>query len=511
MGENYILEMNNIVKRFSSVTVLKGVTFRVKAGEIHALCGENGAGKSTMMKILSGFYPYGEYEGEVLIDGAPAHFSNTRESSAAGVEIIYQELEVAGNMTVAENIFLGREPVRRGVIDKERMIHGAADILRRLKVDLDPNIKVERLGVGMKQMVVIAKALLKQPKVLILDEPSAALSEAETENLLSILRDLRANGVTCVYISHRLDEVMEIADRITVIRDGESIVTDERANMDKEKLIRYMVGRSLSDQFARRENSIGDVIFSVEGLNAVHPRTGKQILKDVSFELRRGEILGIAGLIGAGRTETAMAVMGVLDAKVTGSITLEGKPVNNRTPREVIDQGINIVTEDRRVLGLVPDEDIKSNVILSSLDKVSKMGVIIQNEVIRRTDEFVRKLRIRANSIDQEVGRLSGGNQQKVVIAKALLTEPKVLILDEPTRGIDVGAKAEIYQIMEELAEQGVSIIMISSELPEVLGMADRVVVMCEGRVTGILDNRELTQETVMRYATQYSNSEVRA
>ena len=281
--------------------------------------------------------------------------------------------------------------------------------------------------------------------------------------------------------------------------------------MDKEKLIRYMVGRSLSDQFARRENSIGDVIFSVEGLNAVHPRTGKQILKDVSFELRRGEILGIAGLIGAGRTETAMAVMGVLDAKVTGSITLEGKPVNNRTPREVIDQGINIVTEDRRVLGLVPDEDIKSNVILSSLDKVSKMGVIIQNEVIRRTDEFVRKLRIRANSIDQEVGRLSGGNQQKVVIAKALLTEPKVLILDEPTRGIDVGAKAEIYQIMEELAEQGVSIIMISSELPEVLGMADRVVVMCEGRVTGTLDNRELTQETVMRYATQYSNSEVRA
>ncbi len=507
MVGNDILQMKDIVKRFSSVTVLKGVNFQVKAGEIHALCGENGAGKSTMMKILSGFYPHGEYDGEILIDGELQRFANTRESSAAGIEIIYQELEVAGNMTVAENIYLGREPVRRGVIDKEEMIHGAAQILKRLKVDIDPNIKVEKLGVGMKQMVVIAKSLLKQPKVLILDEPSAALSEAETENLLHILRDLKQQGVTCVYISHRLDEVMEIADTITVIRDGQSIITDARSNMDKEKLIRYMVGRSLTDQFAAKANAKAtaarDVIFSVEHLDAVHPRTGKHILQDISFDLRRGEILGFAGLIGAGRTETAMAIMGVLDAKVTGSLSLEGKPVSNRTPREVIDQGINIVTEDRRVYGLVPDEDIKSNVILSSLNKVSKCGIILQNEVIRSTNDFMKRLKIRARSIDQEVGRLSGGNQQKVVIAKALLTKPRVLILDEPTRGIDVGAKAEIYQIMEELAEQGMSIIMISSELPEILGMADRVAVMCEGRLTAILDNQDLTQEIVMRYATE--------
>ncbi len=507
MSEKYILQMKDIVKRFSTVTVLKSVNFQVREGEIHALCGENGAGKSTMMKILSGYYPYGEYEGEILIDGQSQHFAGTRESSAAGIEIIYQELEVAGNLTVAENIYLGSEPVRRGVIDKEAMIHGAASILQRLKVDLDPNIKVEKLGVGMKQMVVIAKALLKKPKVLILDEPSAALSEAETENLLSILRELKAQGVTCVYISHRLDEVMEIADMITVIRDGESITTQPRSAMDKDQLIRYMVGRSLVDQFAGRvitgAQSEEDVVLRAEHLDAVHPRTGKQILRDVSFDLRRGEILGFAGLIGAGRTETVMAIMGVLDAKVTGTITLEGKPVRNKTPREVIDQGINIVTEDRRVYGLVPDEDIKSNVILSSLDKVSTGGVIRQNEVIRLTNDSMKKLKIRARSIDQEVSRLSGGNQQKVIIAKALLTEPKVLILDEPTRGIDVGAKAEIYQIMEDLVEQGVSIIMVSSELPEILGMADRVAVMCEGSLTAILDNHDLTQETIMRYATE--------
>ena len=503
MNQNEVLMMRQIVKRFSSVTVLKGVTFEVKKGEIHALCGENGAGKSTMMKILSGFYPYGEYEGEILIDGQVQHFSNTRESSAAGIEIIYQELEVAGNMTVAENIYMGREPVRHGMIDKEKMVHGASDILRRLKVDLDPNSKVEKLGVGMKQMVVIAKSLLKQPKVLILDEPSAALSEAETENLLAILRDLKASGVACVYISHRLDEVMEIADRITVIRDGETIVTDDRQNMDKEKLIRYMVGRKLSDQFAQKVNKPGDVILSVKNLNAVEPRTGKKILRDVSFEVRRGEILGFAGLIGAGRTEIAMAIMGVLEAKTTGEILLDGKELDNKTPRAVIDQGINIVTEDRRVLGLIPDEDIRDNIILASLDKVSRAGVISDSLAIRYANDYVDRLQIKTASIYQQAGRLSGGNQQKVVIAKALMTQPKVLILDEPTRGIDVGAKSEIYQIMEELACQGVAIMMISSELPEVLGMADRVIVMNEGRVTGQMDNSGLTQEAIMRYATE--------
>ena len=281
MGE-YVLQMNNIEKSFSSHKVLKGITFQVKKGEVHALCGENGAGKSTMMKVLSGFYPYGEYGGDIIIDGQIKKFSNTRESSAAGIEIIYQELEVANNMTVAENIFMGKEPVKHGVIDRQQMIHKTREILQKLKVDINPNTKVEQLGVGMKQMIVIAKALLENPKVLILDEPSAALTEAETENLLAILKDLRASGVACVYISHRLEEVMEISDRITVIRDGESIITDERKNMDKEKLIQDMVGRKLSEQFAKKENKIGEVVLQVKHLCATNPATEKEILKDVS-------------------------------------------------------------------------------------------------------------------------------------------------------------------------------------------------------------------------------------
>lgn len=502
MGE-YVLQMNNIEKSFSSHKVLKGITFQVKKGEVHALCGENGAGKSTMMKVLSGFYPYGEYGGDIIIDGQIKKFSNTRESSAAGIEIIYQELEVANNMTVAENIFMGKEPVKHGVIDRQQMIHKTREILQKLKVDINPNTKVEQLGVGMKQMIVIAKALLENPKVLILDEPSAALTEAETENLLAILKDLRASGVACVYISHRLEEVMQISDRITVIRDGESIITDERKNMDKEKLIQYMVGRKLSEQFAKKENKIGEVVLQVKHLCATNPATEKEILKDVSFDLRKGEILGFAGLMGAGRTETAMAIMGVLNAKVTGQILLEGKTFQNKTPRQAIDNGINIVTEDRKELGLVLDEDIKSNMILASLDRVSKAGVIDRNKVIHSANIYSKKMNIKAQSLEQQVGRLSGGNQQKVVIAKALLTNPKVLILDEPTRGIDVGAKAEIYQIMEELVCQGMSIIMISSELPEVLAMSDRVVVMTNGQITGILDNNDLTQEIIMRHATE--------
>ena len=502
MGE-YVLQMNNIEKSFSSHKVLKGITFQVKKGEVHALCGENGAGKSTMMKILSGFYPYGEYEGDIVIEGQIKKFSNTRESSAAGIEIIYQELEVANNMTVAENIFMGKEPVKHGVIDRQQMIHKTREILQKLKVDINPNTKVEQLGVGMKQMIVIAKALLENPKVLILDEPSAALTEAETKNLLVILKDLRASGVACVYISHRLEEVMEISDRITVIRDGESIITDERKNMDKEKLIQYMVGRKLSEQFAKKENKIGEVVLRVKHLCATNPATEKEILKDISFDLRKGEILGFAGLMGAGRTETAMAIMGVLNAKVTGQILLDGKTFQNKTPRQAIDNGINIVTEDRKELGLVLDEDIKSNMILANLDKVSRVGVIDQNKVIHNANIYSKKMNIKAQSLEQQVGRLSGGNQQKVVIAKALLTNPKVLILDEPTRGIDVGAKAEIYQIMEELVCQGMSIIMISSELPEVLAMSDRVAVMANGQITGILDNNDLTQEIIMRHATE--------
>jgi len=501
--DEYVLQMNNIVKSFSFHRVLKNVTLKVRRGEVHALCGENGAGKSTMMKILSGFYPHGEYEGEVIVDGQICRFSNTRESTAAGIEIIYQELEVANNMTVAENIYLGCEPTRYGIVDQGKMIDGARKVLGRLKADINPTARVGELGVGMRQMVAIARSLLKEPKVLILDEPSAALTEKETSNLLQIIRDLKASGVTCVYISHRLDEVMEIADRITVIRDGETIVTDDRRNMDKEKLIQYMVGRKLSEQFDKTGIPLGEEVLKVEHLSAISHKTGKPILKDLSFNLRKGEILGFAGLMGAGRTETAMAIMGMLNAKISGSILLHGSPIMNRTPHEAIRSGINIVTEDRKELGLILGVDIKNNIILSSLDKVSQAGVIRQNEVIRYADEYFRILKIRAESSEQLVGRLSGGNQQKVVIAKALMTEPDVLILDEPTRGIDVGAKAEIYQIMDQLVKSGMSIIMISSELPEVLAMSDRIAVMSSGKITAILNNHGLQQETIMQYATE--------
>lgn len=502
MEEAYILEMNNIVKEFSSHRVLNNVSLHVKKGEVHALCGENGAGKSTLMKILSGAYPYGQYEGDILIDGKLQKFHNTKESAEAGVEIIYQELEIVPNMTVAENIFLGNEPRRRGIIDYNKMVNDSGEILSRLKIKINPAVLVEDLGVGMKQMVAIAKSLSRNPKVLILDEPSAALTEAETDNLLAIIKDLSRQGVACVYISHRLDEVLAIADNITVIRDGNTISTDRREDMDKAKLIKNMVGRELSDQFLKNKYEIGDVIFQVKGLTAREELTWKKILDNVSFDLKKGEIVGFAGLMGAGRTEVAMAIMGVLNAEVEGEILLEGKALNNKTPRSAINEGVSIVVEDRKDKGLVLGMDVKNNITLASLKSVSHLGVIDENQVIKSTSDYSRLLNIKAASIEMEVGSLSGGNQQKVVLAKALMTNPKVLILDEPTRGIDVGAKHEIYQIMNELIDKGMSIIMISSELPEVLAMADRIVVMEEGRVTGILDNQDLDQETIMRYAT---------
>lgn len=498
----YVLQMKDIRKSFSGVQVLKGISIQVKKGEILAICGENGAGKSTLMKVLSGFYPYGQYEGDIIVEDKNQHFSNTRDSAAAGIEIIYQELEVANNMTVAENIFMGHEPVRHGVVDKLKMIQDTRSILEELKIDIDPNIAVGKLGVGLQQMVVIAKSLVKHPKVLILDEPSAALTQVETDNLLTILEDLKKTGVACIYISHRLEEVMRIADTISVIRDGESIITDQKSHMTKELLIQYMVGRKLSEGFVHRTDRTGETVMKVSHLNAVNSG-GRKILNDVSFELKKGEVLGIFGLMGAGRTETALAIMGVLNARTSGDIEVNGKKLDNSSPRKVIDSGINIVTEDRKEQGLVLDESIQNNMILASLDNVSQFGVIRQGQVVKVSNDYVKELNIKIENIRQIVGRLSGGNQQKVVIAKALMTEPKILILDEPTRGIDVGAKMEIYQIIDELSKQGMSVIMISSELPEVLSMSDRVLVMSQGKVTGILDNKDLTQELLMKYATE--------
>jgi D-xylose transport system ATP-binding protein len=499
---DYILQMKDIVKEFSSQRVLNNVTLNIKKGEIHGLCGENGAGKSTLMKILSGAYPYGDYEGEIIIDGEPKRFHGPKESADAGIEIIYQELEIAPNLTVAENVFLGHEPRKKGLIDSSRIIGETQKIINRLKIDISPMELVENLGVGMKQMVAIAKSLSRNPKVLILDEPSAALSDAETDILLDIIKELSASGVSCVYISHRLNEVMQVADNITVLRDGNTICTTRKEDTNQLDLIRNMVGRELSDQFIKKGCEIGDIIFEVKNLSVVDHTTGKQILDNISFDVRKGEIVGLAGLMGAGRTEVAMAIMGVLPGEREGEINIEGRALDNSTPARAIRNGVSIVVEDRKEKGLVLDMDIKNNVVLSSLKRLGKWGVLNQNELIKCTKDYCQKLDIKARSIEMEVGRLSGGNQQKVVLAKALMTIPKVLILDEPTRGIDVGAKHEIYMIMNDLVKQGVSIIMISSELPEVLAMADRIVVMNQGKITGVLNNNEANQELIMHYAT---------
>ncbi len=498
----YILQMKGIVKEFSSQRVLNDVTLNIERGEIHALCGENGAGKSTLMKILSGAYPYGEYAGDIIIEGKIQKFHNTKEAANAGIEIIYQELEIVPTLTVGENIFLGREPVDKGIINENKIFSESLAVLKRLNIDLNPATVVENLGVGMKQMVVIAKSLARNPKVLILDEPSAALTDTETEILLGIIKELSRNGVACVYISHRLEEVLAIAHNITVIRDGVTISTNKKADMTKKILIKDMVGRELSDQFIKTENEIGDTVFKVENLSVNDLLTGKPILKNITFNVKRGEIVALAGLMGAGRTEIAMAVMGMLPGEQSGSVFIKGRKIINRNPSCAIKNGIGIVVEDRKDKGLILDMDIKNNMTLSSLKEMSRYGVIKQNEIVKRTREYVKKLNIKTFNLEIGVGRLSGGNQQKVVFAKALMTSPGILILDEPTRGIDVGAKHEIYMIMNELVKQGVSIIMISSELPEVLAMADRIYVLSQGRITGEIDGQSASQETIMHYAT---------
>src|SRR6266404_3043434 len=435
-----LLEMKAITKEFPGVRALENVTVQFRKGEIHALVGENGAGKSTLMKILSGFYPYGTYEGDIVLDGKVQKFNRIRDSEHAGIAIIYQELALVKHMTIAENLFLGGELCRaKGVIDWNETFHRTEKALKEVGLRVSPATRIIDLGVGSQQLVEIAKALTKDARVLILDEPTAALTETETENLLNILDSLRAKGVTCIYISHRLREVDRIADRITVLRDGRTIVTDTQKAMPEERIIHNMVGRALTDMFPRRVRPLGEAVLQVKNWTVEDPVTGAVVCDNISFEVRKGEILGI---------------------------------------------------------------DVKQNSTLASLERISKLGVINKNEEIKSAARYVRELRTKTPSLEQRVGNLSGGNQQKVVLAKWLLTQPKVLFLDEPTRGIDVGAKVEIYNIMNDLVDQGVCVVMISSELPEVLGMSDRIVVIHEGRLTGSFKRDEATEEKVIYYAT---------
>ncbi len=499
----YILEMKNITKEFPGVKALDNVTFRVKKGEIHALCGENGAGKSTLMKVLSGVYPYGTYSGDIVLNGNVQQYHNIKDSEHAGIAIIYQELALVKLMSVCENIFLGNEKKKNGFINWDESYVETEKVLKEVRLNINPLTKVINLGIGQQQLVEIAKAIAKNANILILDEPSAALTESETENLLQILNELRAKGVTCIYISHKLNEVFEIADSITILRDGKTICTEPAKEITEDKVIQRMVGRELTQRFPRKEHVPGEVVLEIDNWNVYNPELpDTKLIDDVSFKVRKGEILGIAGLMGAGRTELVMSIFGAYGVNISGEVKLNGKKINIKSPKQAIRAGISYVSEDRKRYGLILGMDIKNNSTLASLENVSQMSLINANEVIKLTNEYVEDLKIKTPSIEQKVGNLSGGNQQKVVLAKWLLTRPKILIMDEPTRGIDVGAKFEIYNIMNQLIEEGVCIVMISSELPEILGMSDRIIVMHEGKIGGELSWEEATQEKVITYAT---------
>ncbi len=505
MAQDPILDVSGVSKTFPGVNALTDVSLQVQRGEIHGLCGENGAGKSTLMKILCGVYPHGSYTGTIHYDGQELKLgaSSIREAIEEGIAIVYQELTLIPNMTVGENIFLGKEPRNGVAIDWNRLYAETAALLKRFKLDISPHALIKDLGVGQMQMTEIAKALSEQAKVLILDEPTSALSAAEVDKLMEILAILKTEGVTCLYISHKLEEFFRITDTVTVLRDGQVVTTQPTAALTVEKMVNLMVGREMKERFPKGERKPGEVFFQVSGLRARDPRDpGREVVKGVDFNLRKGEILGIAGLMGSGRTELVTTLFGEYGELVAGSVHLDGREIHIRNAREAMSHGISLVPEDRKGQGLVLAQTILNNISLPNLGRFSSFMRIDQNAELAEARTFARSLSIKAPSLQVPVETLSGGNQQKVVISKWLMSEPRILILDDPTRGIDVGAKYEIYKLMNQLAESGFGIIMISSELEEVLGMSDRVMVMWEGRSNGTLDIAEATQEKIMARAT---------
>ncbi|MEP9371936.1 multiple monosaccharide ABC transporter ATP-binding protein [Mesorhizobium sp. KR1-2] len=494
-----LLEMRGIGKSFPGVRALNRVDLRVEKGEIHAICGENGAGKSTLMKVLSGVYPHGSYEGEIVYDGRPVAFRGIRDSETEGIIIIHQELALVPLLSIAENIFLGNEVATRGVINWPLAFQRTEALLRKVGLSEAPTTPVEKLGVGKQQLVEIAKALAKDVKLLILDEPTAALQENDSQKLLDLLRELKAQGVTAIIISHKLNEIRRIADRVTVLRDGSTVSTLAREDVSEERIIRDMVGRDMAHRYPERTPQIGKVLMEVKGWNVGHADQPRQMIRDAGFSVRRGEIVGIAGLMGSGRTELAMSLFGRSYGRyLSGEATIDGKPADLSSVSRAIDAGLAYVTEDRKVLGLILEEPITRNVSLANLSGIASGWILGKGQEHKVAEQYRRALNIRTPGVHQRVVNLSGGNQQKVVLSKWLFTDPQVLILDEPTRGIDVGAKYEIYAIMNELAAQGRGIVMISSEMPELLGMCDRIYVMNEGRIIGELSREEASQERIM-------------
>ncbi|MDR7274033.1 putative multiple sugar transport system ATP-binding protein [Catenuloplanes atrovinosus] len=502
-----LLQMRGITKTFPGVKALSDVNLTVKRGEIHAICGENGAGKSTLMKVLSGVYPHGTYTGEIIFDGEECHFSDIRDSEKRGIVIIHQELALSPYLSIAENIFLGNEVVHRGLIDWNKTNAEAAKLMQRVGLHENPTTPAMDIGVGKQQLVEIAKALSKKVRLLILDEPTAALNDEDSAKLLNLLRGLREQGITCVIISHKLNEIEAIADSLTIIRDGRTIETlDMKAdNVTEDRIISGMVGRDLEHRYPPHEPTIGPEVLRIENWTVFSPtQHGRKIIDNANLTLRRGEIVGLAGLMGAGRTELAMSVFGrAYGVDISGKVYKDGKEVHLRNVGDAIKHGLAYATEDRKRYGLNLIEDIQRNVSGASLEKLASGGWVNENEEFKVADQYRRDLNVKAPSVAAITGTLSGGNQQKVVLAKWIHTDPDVLILDEPTRGIDVGAKYEIYTIINALADQGKAILVISSELPELLGICDRIYALSAGRVTGELPRAEATPERLMQYMTK--------
>jgi putative multiple sugar transport system ATP-binding protein len=497
-----ILEMRGITKTFPGVKALENVNLTVEQGEIHAICGENGAGKSTLMKVLSGVYPHGSYEGDIWYEGEVRQFQSIRDSEHLGIIIIHQELALAPQLSIAENMFLGNEVGGSGVIDWYETTERAREYMAKVGLKESPSALITNIGVGKQQLVEIAKALAKKVKLLILDEPTSSLNENDSQALLDLLLVLKTQGITSIMISHKLNEIAKIADQITILRDGSTVETLDCHSqaIDEGRIIKGMVGREMSDRYPKRTPQIGDVLLEVKNWNVHHPiHTDRRVVKDANITVRKGEVVGIAGLMGAGRTEFAMSVFGRAYGRgITGTVEMEGKPVDVHTVPKAIEAGISYVTEDRKQLGLILNEDIRFNVPLANMGSVAPKGIIDNEEEVLLARGYRERLNIRSAGVQHLAVNLSGGNQQKVVLSKWLNTDPKVLILDEPTRGIDVGAKYEIYTIIHRLADSGRGVIVISSEMPELLGICDRIYVMNEGRFVGEFLAAEATQEKIM-------------
>ncbi|WP_409330957.1 multiple monosaccharide ABC transporter ATP-binding protein [Trujillonella humicola] len=505
--DDHILQMRSITKTFPGVKALENVNLAVRRGEIHAICGENGAGKSTLMKVLSGVYPTGSYDGEIVFDGQPVTFNGIRDSEHVGIVIIHQELALVPYLSIAENIFLGNERRGRGgLIDWNRANAEAGELLRSVGLDESPVTPVGQLGVGKQQLVEIAKALSKDVRLLILDEPTAALNDTDSEHLLGLLRRLRDRGITCIMISHKLNEITAVSDNVTVIRDGQTVETLSLSagEVTQDRIIRGMVGRDLESYYPERESHPGEEVLRVEDWTVWHPTQDRKVVENAGFTVRAGEVVGIAGLMGAGRTELAMSVFGrAYGRNITGRMFVHGREVRPRNVAEAIDAGIAYATEDRKHYGLNLIEDIRRNVSAAALGKLATNGFVNGNEEVKVAEGYRRDMNIKAPSVTAVVGKLSGGNQQKVVLSKWLYTDPEVLILDEPTRGIDVGAKYEIYTIINRLVAAGKAVLVISSELPELLGICDRIYTLSAGRITGEVPVAQATQENLMELMTK--------